>query len=327
MITSPIRPVPGFLIVGAARAGTTTLFQRLSIHPEVFLPAHKEPSFFYFWGDQHRSAEACRDRYVTTPDQYEALFRSARPDQIVGEASTVYLHRSDVVIPNIQRAFGAPSAAIKILVALREPVSRAWSMYTRMIQTGRESLSFDYAMAPETITHRARTQNLGNGFDYVGGSHYFRTLGHYFNVFQNVHVLMYEDITLNQDAAIKDVCSFLGVSAPVTARTPIHANASGTTKNDAWGTLYRLQGSPAGTAAKKVLRRILPRSALIHAKNLLTTRAISRPLFDPERYYPRFGPVFAEDLTHVVSLLEDRNLTRQAQVVRSWLDKYSSPLE
>lgn len=109
-------PKPDFFIVGAARCGTTALFNYLAAHPAVFLPECKEPNYF------------CTDLRtyggVATLTEYEALFAPAPPHALTGEASVLYLY-SKVAIRQIM----AHNANAKIIVMLRNPIEAARSMH------------------------------------------------------------------------------------------------------------------------------------------------------------------------------------------------------
>jgi Sulfotransferase domain len=107
---------PDFFIVGAAKCGTTALFRYLAEHPAVFMPELKEPNQF------------CTDLYtyghVATLTEYEALFSSAPPHALTGEASVLYLY-SKVAIGHVM----AHNPHAKIIVMLRNPIEAARSMH------------------------------------------------------------------------------------------------------------------------------------------------------------------------------------------------------
>ena len=109
-------PQPDFFIVGAAKCGTTALFHYLAAHPAVFMPERKEPNYF------------CTDLrtygHVATLTEYEALFSSAPPHALTGEASVLYLY-SKVAIGQVM----AHNANAKIIVMLRNPIEAARSMH------------------------------------------------------------------------------------------------------------------------------------------------------------------------------------------------------
>lgn len=109
-------PPPDFVIAGAARCGTTALHEYLSRHPAIFLPPNKEPKYF------------CTDLKtrggVYDQAKYVALFATAAPHSLLGEASTLYLY-SQVAVAAIM----ANNPATKIIVMLRNPIEAAHSLH------------------------------------------------------------------------------------------------------------------------------------------------------------------------------------------------------
>ena len=112
--------LPDFIIIGAAKAGTTSLYALLDRHPDIFMPAHKEPEFF-----------ARDDHYAKGIDSYATLFEGATPHQQVGEASTLYS-----LAPFFGHTAGRIKAhlpQVKLIYVMREPVARAYSFYVQLI--------------------------------------------------------------------------------------------------------------------------------------------------------------------------------------------------
>jgi hypothetical protein len=107
---------PDFFIAGASKCGTTALFEYLSSHPQVYMSRDKEPKFF------------CTDLKtsggVYTLDEYRALFASAPPNCLTGEATTLYLY-STVAIERVM----AYNPNAKIIVMLRYPVDAAHALH------------------------------------------------------------------------------------------------------------------------------------------------------------------------------------------------------
>lgn len=116
--------LPDFLIVGAMKAGTTTLYRDLCVHPDVFLPAQKEPEVL----TQLSDIEAIRREYAS-------LFRPASAGQVKGEASTGYTKRPthEGIAARARRACGAD---LKIVYMTRDPVDRVISHYLHDVQFG-----------------------------------------------------------------------------------------------------------------------------------------------------------------------------------------------
>src|SRR3546814_10773344 len=90
--------LPDFLIIGAARSATTSLHYYLEQHPAISMSSIKEPNFFAFdHADSPPSAlfdptSSIAVKSVSDRDAYEALFAHARPTDVVGEASPLYLY-------------------------------------------------------------------------------------------------------------------------------------------------------------------------------------------------------------------------------------------
>src|SRR5213595_3476470 len=81
--------MPDFFIVGHQKSGTTALYEMLARHPQIYMLAGKEPSFFA--SELHERTPPRPDGTPRTLAEYVALFSAARPDQLVGEASAQYL--------------------------------------------------------------------------------------------------------------------------------------------------------------------------------------------------------------------------------------------
>ena len=114
--------LPNFLIVGAAKSGTTSLYRYLQQHPDIFMSQKKEPKFFSSQflkfpfvgpGDQNMELSICK-----TFDKYESLFKYADNIKAVGEASADNLYYYTHAIPLIKKYLGN----VKILIILRNPI-------------------------------------------------------------------------------------------------------------------------------------------------------------------------------------------------------------
>jgi Sulfotransferase domain len=111
---------PDFFIIGAPKSATTTLWQYLSRHPNVFMPGLKEPHYFSF---------DLRFNRIKTEQQYMELFKEAdMQDKIVGEASVYYLY-SDTAVTNIENI----NHNAKYIVSVRNPVEMAVSLHAEQL--------------------------------------------------------------------------------------------------------------------------------------------------------------------------------------------------
>lgn len=130
--------LPDFLIIGASKSGTTTLWQHLRRHPGVFLTEPKEPEFF-----------SKEERRALGLDAYKALFAAAAPDQVCGEASTTYTrwpHFGDVPA---RIAEVMPDA--RLIYMMRHPVDRTYSNYCHRMRLDVPRMTFEEALERDSM--------------------------------------------------------------------------------------------------------------------------------------------------------------------------------
>lgn len=132
---------PDFFIVGAPKCGTTSLYAYLRQHPDIYLPAVKEPHYFY-----RGSAQFCA---VNDLDRYLALFAGARPKQICGEASSCYILYPDSLTDILDFS---PTA--KIIAMIRNPVDMILSYHDHKVYSFQEDMA-DFATAWSISRERA----------------------------------------------------------------------------------------------------------------------------------------------------------------------------
>jgi hypothetical protein len=150
--TSALRPLPDFLIVGAQKAGTTSLYSYLRRHPGISGPFWKEVSFF----DRHyaRGIAWYRGHFPTVARHAYAKGRHEL-DLIVGEASPSYLFH-----PLAPERVAALLPDVRLIALLRDPVERAFSHYNHEVALGREALSFEDALAREEERMRGELERM-----------------------------------------------------------------------------------------------------------------------------------------------------------------------
>ncbi len=197
---------PNLFIVGAARAGTTSLYEYLKGHPDVDMSTVKEPHFF---ATVHPGAEtllgSIHSRVVSREDEYLGLFPHASTRPILGEASPSYLF--DPASPFRIRE-KVPDA--KIVILLREPVDRAYSHYLMDVREGRQSKPFYEALMEDSA---APVKVWGSAHLYVELGLYSEQVGRYLDVFgkNRVRVYLYDDLATNTSGVVRQVCDFIGI--------------------------------------------------------------------------------------------------------------------
>jgi hypothetical protein len=219
----PLQRIPDFFIVGHSKSGTTALYELLRRHPQIYMPAVKEPMFFA--GDLRPADPAQRAGEPQTLEGYLALFADARADQRIGEASSLYLWS--------QAAAGAiaqAQPAARIIAVLREPASFLRSLHLQLLENhveNRKQLRDALALEDERRAGRripprcARPQALL----YSERVRYLEQLRRYDAVFapEQLLVLIYDDFRDDNAATVHRVLRFLEVE-DMPAIEPIEAN-------------------------------------------------------------------------------------------------------
>ena len=200
------RVKPDFFIVGAPRCGTTSLFDFLGQHPQIFASPAKE--IHYFGSDLHHVG-----RPPLSESEYLENFVGARDELRIGEAATSYFY-SERAAAEI-KAFNADSRAI---IMLRNPVDMMYSLYNLYRVTGAEPLpTFEEALAAES--RRRRGLDLPDRPVLVEGLFYRRIAAFAENVQrffdalgrERVHVILFEDFTRDVAGTYRDTLRFLEV--------------------------------------------------------------------------------------------------------------------
>jgi Sulfotransferase family len=195
---------PDFFIVGATRSGTTFLHHMLRSHPDVFMPETKELMYF------NRTR-----RFRPDLKNYMKMFHGYRQEQLIGEATPLYMEpgtlydRQDKVQlfqseSAIQRIYESlPNA--KIIVSLRSPITRIVSIYKKNRLQGKISTSISEEIRNEL--------NGGSRLKLLYKNRYDIHLENIFKFFprSNVKIIIFEEWTKNIQAAMSDLCIFLGI--------------------------------------------------------------------------------------------------------------------
>jgi hypothetical protein len=207
--------LPDFFIVGHPKSGTTALYEMLRPHPQIYLPAGKEPWFFA--SELHERPPPRPEGIPATLDEYRALFRGAAPGQRVGEATPLYLWSRTAA----QRIAEVVPAA-QIVAIVREPVSFLRSLHLQFVQTYIETEN-DFAKALALEDRRRRGEQMPrhtywpSALLYSDFVRYAEQLGRYRERFgaERMLVLVYEDFREDNEAAVRSVFRFLGIDDEV----------------------------------------------------------------------------------------------------------------
>ena len=200
---------PNLFIVGAPKSGTTTLYHWLRSVPDVFMSPLKEPYFYSCLGAPPSPPEGRPPEYrAKNQYEYDALFASAGPARVVGEASPSYL-----VSENAAGILRRRHPKARYVAILRDPVLRAYSHFLHKKRLGTEPAP-SLRDAVELERER-REKNWDTGWLYVANGLYAENLARYsFVPTENLRVYLYEDLATRPDWLLRDLVDFLGVSMP-----------------------------------------------------------------------------------------------------------------
>lgn len=231
---------PDFLIIGAMKAGTTSLFSWLGSQPEVFVPTIKEPNFF------------SDDRLWNKGEVwYRELFRGRRPGQIAGEASVAYTDPAYAARAASRIAPLLPD--VKLVFVARDPVERLRSHYRHEVLRRRERRRLIDALADPRSPYLAR-------------SRYFACLEPYTVSFARDHIRVarFEDLFGPRDEAWLSLLAFLGVDARPRPTAVLNASADRAqftpTMRAMWDVGLRRSPRFVPPVARRLLRPLLIRS-------------------------------------------------------------------
>lgn len=207
---------PDFFIIGAPKAGTTSLYAYLSTHPQIFMPRFKEPHYF--------SSDQMRGGGITSLTEYLSLFSNATKSHLAcGEGSTGYL-RSGVAVPNIL----ALNPAARFIVILRNPVDLIYSYHSQLVRSLSEPVAdFEQAWrlqeqrAQGRLVPRCCTEPADLQYRRVGmlGAQVERLLSNVPK--QRVKFLLFDDLKVDPQRVYEDVLAFLDVPSDGRTEFPV----------------------------------------------------------------------------------------------------------
>ncbi|MEX1018967.1 MAG: sulfotransferase domain-containing protein [Litorilinea sp.] len=217
--------LPNFLIIGKAKSGTSALYTAMRSHPQVFMPALKEPGFFGYEMDSFAflGMEALRMNRIDNLDAYRRLFANVTTETAIGEASTLYLfpEYAAVAAESIHRHV----PEMRLIAILRHPAEYVHSIYHfwRMFDGMESAPTLEGALALEAERRQA---GIDSGLWYLEGARNYTQLRAYYDRFPRaqIKVLLYEDWRNQPAQTLATLLSFIGVD-PEAARiepTPVN---------------------------------------------------------------------------------------------------------
>lgn len=299
--------VPNFFVVGAPKAGTTSLHRYLSQHPAIFMSPIKEPCFFApevvdFTPESRQAFEADRTAlraYLDGPilpprghgivldwSDYLKLFAQARDEKAIGEVSGNYLASAGAAAAIRNRL---PDA--RIVMVLRDPVDRLHSQYAGAQASGLTSASFvDWTMAQLDL-EAARNPTFGP----VWTGRYAQHLNRYLDVFprEQISIHFYDDYSKDAPSTLRAIFAFLDVD-------PRHRIDTSRRHNVSVVPRYERVHALLGRAGRRALAGLIPRDWRDGLRKRYLKPA-GRPSAEERR---RILPIYEDDIRELADRLE-----------------------
>lgn len=222
--------LPNFLVIGAAKAGTTSLYAYLKQHPQVYMSPMKGTGFFDCEGEKlnyQGPGDMQRRLPINNLKDYCAMFKGVSGEIAIGEACTDYLYSAKAperiyhYIPDV-----------KLIAILRDPAQRAYSQYIGNVRDGYEPQA-DFAQALAEEEERI-VNNWHLRWHYKQRGFYYTQLKRYFKIFdpKQIKVFLYEDYLYKPKEFLKDIFKLLEVDDTFIPNMDVKRNVSKTPKNE-----------------------------------------------------------------------------------------------
>jgi len=259
--------LPNFIIVGAPKAGTTSLYQYLSEHPQVFMSTPKEVNYF------SREEIEVQGLYYKafkagSLEEYKLLFDNAKGRKAIGEGSVSYLF-----YPNTAAKIKESIPDAKIIILLRNPVDRGFSHYLMDYRLGLVDLPY------ENIVRKISTsKNIGLYYQqYVELGLYYEQVKRYLEIFgtEQVKIYLQEDLRQDTKGIVFDLYNFLNIDKSFVPEVDIEHNAFLMPKNKFIHKLY------SSSTIRSCISSVVPNRVKYYLLNTLFERK-KKPILSQE---------------------------------------------
>ncbi len=282
--------LPNFMIIGVAKAGTTSLYRYLDQHPQVFICSEKGTNFFGYedarawkWADEG-AAPALRHFQAKSFEEYEALFAGVSDEIAIGEVSPQYFR-----CPTAAQRIRECIPEVKLVASLRNPADRAFSGFMMRTRRG------------ETV--KSIYEELTSESSHVKEGFYYKRLERYFDIFPRyqIKICLFEEFKKDPAKLIADLYEFLGVDTTFVPDTAVRYNPGAVPKVRL---LNRLFYSPT---LVRISQSVFPSSLQRMLKQIRQLNLRTIPKFPPDLRADLLN-LYREDILRLQELL-DRDLS------------------
>ncbi|MFK7859424.1 MAG: sulfotransferase [Granulosicoccus sp.] len=203
-------PTPNLLLIGMPRCGTTALAAAMNKHPDIHVSDPKEPHFLATFEATQKitglGSESFSEQRQYSPEKWASLFAAGNEKWQV-DASVSTASYPETSIRNIKKHC-APDT--RLIIALRDPVERAYSSYMYCLSRGWETETFESSLAKENQRHNEQWQHLWH-FTRLG--YYEQRLKPFYDNFphSNIHIIIAEEFLTQPDPVMEKLFTFLDI--------------------------------------------------------------------------------------------------------------------
>ena len=294
--------LPNFLIIGAQKSGTTSLYNYLKQHPKVYMSPLKEPHFFSYglsqtptkWSESYGNVHSP----IMNREDYQSLFQKVADETAIGEASTSYLYHPDAAerihhyLPNV-----------KLIAILRDP---AKTTYSKFLMDYRQQ--YDRFSQDNLIDDFA--QEIQKYSSHQESVIYSKTLKSYVDLFarEQIKIYLFEDLKADSDSLMQDCFQFLGVDDNFHIDQSLVYNSGGIPKNK----IIYISLEKMRSIFNTTLKPAIPESLLKQIYNMyisLRSRYLVEPPPLPPEMRQQLIEIFREDILQLQDLIQ-RDLSK-----------------
>ena len=291
--------LPNFLIIGVQKCRTTSNYNYLKQHPQVYMSPVKETNFLEReW--ENIAPDKKKPQKIDTFEKYCQLFAGVKDEIAIGEASPNYLFHYQTSSELILRY--VPD--VKMIAILRDPAERAYSDYMMNVREARVKRSLTEQI--KYSSHKSFV--ILKGFYYTAIKHYMDKFGE-----QRVKVYLYDDLCQDAVRMMQDMYGFIGVESDFLPDTSIKSQTAAIPKIRLWNNLLKQKNLVRSTISS-LIKPVLPLSARQKIRSKLINMNLQK---DKSKF-----PFSTEDRRNLVNLYREDILKLQDLIQRDlsqWL--------
>lgn len=274
---------PNFFIVGAPRAGTTSLYEYFKQTKGVFMSPIKDPDFFAVETDLDFAVL----KQIKDKKEYLKLFENVKNEIAVGEASPTYLHD-----PKAPKLIHDTIPNAKIIISLRDPVERAYSYFLNLVNSGTTSESFSDCI------RNGIDSSSGYASQVIGGGFYYEQVKTYLEIFgrNQVKIVIFEEFVKNTREGLLEIYNFLGIESEPPGNSEKIFNPTRKPRGKILEKVIKNQ------ALRKIAKETLPRSSTSTLKTIFGKKTEKEPISNQDKKL--LEDLYRDDVKNLERLLE-----------------------